>query len=161
MRLINLKLLISGQKLLSMKLVSRKVIFNYLYNQLTGNFAGFLIGMSATSLVSNFFETRSLRNIWGLTSKKTVVDKETYSNLEWIISIVIGFMVFEIFTKVLKERIVKNLPTYQYTFYRWIVAHQWHTKLRNAGIILNHRRSVLFAAMNITLKNTISKYSKR
>jgi len=128
---------------------------------LTGNFAGFLIGMSATSLVSQFFETRSLRNLWGITSKKTVVDKETFSNLEWIISIVIGFIVFEIFIKVVKEQIDKNSPKYKYRFFRWIVAHQWHTKLRNMGIGLDHRRIILFSAMNTTLKNTISKYSKR
>ena len=136
-----------------MKLVSRKVVFKYLYDQLTGNFAGFLIGMSATSLVSRFFETRGLRNLWGLSSKKTVVDKETFSNLEWIISIVIGFIVFEIFTKVLKERINKNFPTYKYKFFRWIVAHQWHTKLRSTFAILNNKRIVLFAAMNATLKS--------
>jgi len=144
-----------------MKWVTRKVVYKYLYDQLTGNFAGFLIGMSATSLVSRFFETRGLRNLWGLTSKKTVVDKDTFSNLEWIISIVIGFIVFEIFTKILKERIGKNIPTYKYQFFRWLVVHQWHTKFRNARIIFSHRTSTLITTVNTSLRTTISKYSKR
>lgn len=53
-----------------MKYFNRKAITQYLYDQLTGNFAGFLIGLSATSLVSQFFETRSLKNFWGLGAKK-------------------------------------------------------------------------------------------
>jgi hypothetical protein len=143
------------------KLVNKKTILRYLYDQLTGNFAGFLIGMSATGLVSQFFETRSFKNLWGLTSKKTVVDKDTFSNLEWIISIVIGFVAFEIFIKVFKERLDKNLPTYKFKFLRWVVANNWHSKLRTAGSNLNRRRVVFISGMNASLRNTISKYSKR
>jgi hypothetical protein len=144
-----------------MKFISRKVVLKYLYKQLTGTFAGFLIGMSATRLVAQFFETRGFRNLWGLASKKTIVDKETFSNLEWIISIVIGFIVFEIFTKVVKEKIDKYFPVYKYRFFRWTIAHQWHTKLRDTGISLNHRRGVIFAAMQNTLNSAIDKYAKR
>lgn len=144
-----------------MKLVSRKVVFRYLYDQLTGNFAGFIIGMSATGLVSHFFETRSFKNLWGLTSKKTVIDKDTFSNLEWIISIVIGFIAFEVFIKVIKESLDKNLPTYKFKFFRWIVANQWHTKLRSTSYNLSQKRIVFFTSMNTSLRNTINKYSKR
>ena len=144
-----------------MKFISRKVVLKYLYNQLTGTFAGFLIGMSATKLVAQFFETRKLKNLWGLASKKTIVDKDTFGNLEWIISIVIGFIVFEIFTKVVKEKIDKNFPIYKYRSFRWIVSNQWHTKLRDAGSMLNQRRVVVFAAMQNAMSNAIDKYAKR
>jgi hypothetical protein len=144
-----------------MKIISRKVVLKYLYKQLTGTFAGFLIGMSATRLVAQFFETRGFRNLWGLTSKKTIVDKETFSNLEWIISIVIGFIVFEIFTKVVKEKIDKYFPVYKYRFFRWTIANQWHTKLRDTGISLNHRRVVIFAAMQNAMNNGMDKRGKR
>ena len=144
-----------------MKFISRKVVLKYLYNQLTGTFAGFLIGMSATKLVAQFFETRGLKNLWGLTSKKTIVDKDTFGNLEWIISIVIGFIVFEIFTKVVKEKIDQNFPIYKYRFFRWTITNQWHTKLRDTGVRLNHRRVLIFAAMQNTLNSAIDKYSKR
>ena len=93
-----------------MKYLSRKNIAKYLYDQLTGNFAGFIVAMSASGLVSRFFETRSIRNLWGIASKKTVISKETFGALEWIISIVIGFVVFEIMTKVVKERLDRNAP---------------------------------------------------
>ena len=144
-----------------MKFISRKVVLKYLYNQLTGTFAGFLIGMSATKLVAQFFETRGLKNLWGLASKKTIVDKDTFGNLEWIISIVIGFIVFEIFTKVVKEKIDKYFPIYKYRSFRWIVANQWHTKLRDTGNMLNQRRVVVFAAMQNAMSNAIDKYAKR
>jgi hypothetical protein len=153
----DLNLSLDFQKLITMKIVSRKVVLRYLYDQLTGNFAGFLIGMSATTLVSQFFETRGLRNLWGLTSKKTVVDKDTFSNLEWIISIVIGFVVFELMTKVVKRKIDKYFPKYKYRFLRWMVAHGWHTKIRNSRIRLNQRRIVIVAAMHTTLKRTFGK----
>jgi len=144
-----------------MKFISRKVVLKYLYNQLTGTFAGFLIGMSATKLVAQFFETRKLKNLWGLASKKTIVDKDTFGNLEWIISIVIGFIVFEIFTKVVKEKIDKYFPIYRYRSFRWIVANQWHTKLRDTGSMLNQRRVVVFVAMQNAMSNAIDKYAKR
>ena len=144
-----------------MKFISRKVVLKYLYNQLTGTFAGFLIGMSATKLVAQFFETRKLKNLWGLASKKTIVDKDTFGNLEWIISIVIGFIVFEIFTKVVKEKIDQYFPIYKYRFFRWTISNQWHTKLRDTVNILNQRRVVIFAAMQNAMSNAIDKYAKR
>ena len=144
-----------------MKFISRKVVLKYLYNQLTGTFAGFLIGMSATKLVAQFFETRKLKNLWGLASKKTIVDKDTFGNLEWIISIVIGFIVFEIFTKVVKEKIDQYFPIYKYRLFRWTISNQWHTKFRDTGNMLNQRRVVIFAAMQNAMSNAIDKYAKR
>lgn len=130
------------------KFLSGKVILRYLYDQLTGNFMGFLIGMSATSLVSRFFETRGLKNLWGLTAKKTVVDKATFSNLEWILSIVIGFIVFEIFTKVIKEKIDKNFPRYKVKVMRWMITNNIPEKASALGIKLNQQRIALFAAVH-------------
>src|SRR6187549_3734504 len=120
-----------------MKFISRKVVLKYLYNQLTGTFAGFLIGMSATKLVAQFFETRGLKNLWGLASKKTIFNKEV------------------------KEKIDQYFPVYKYRFLRWTIANQWHTKLRDSGISLNQKRVVIFAAMQNTLNSAIDKYTKR
>ena len=52
----------------------RKAIFNYLSEQFIGRFTGFIIGLWASSLVSQFFTIRSIHNLWGLTAEKTVVD---------------------------------------------------------------------------------------
>jgi len=130
------------------KPIKRKVVLRYLYDQLTGNFAGFIIGMSATGLVSQFFETRGFKNLWGLTSKKTVIDKDTFNNLEWIISIVIGFIAFEVFIKVIKEKLDKNLPTYRYKFLKWIVVNQWHSKLRKTSTSISQKYTALFTTVN-------------
>src|SRR6186713_3155701 len=114
-----------------MQKLSLKTVYKYLYDQLTGNFLGFLIGASATGLVSQFFETRGLKNLWGLTAKKTVVDKGTFQNLEWIISIVIGFIVFEIMTKVVKAKLEKHLPRYKRILFRWIIKVNLHEQIRS------------------------------
>jgi hypothetical protein len=139
------------------KVFNRKSIFRYLYDQLTGNFAGFLIGMSATGLVSQFFETRGLRNLWGLTAKKTVVNKETFARIEWIISILIGFIVFELVTKVLKERLDRNMPRYKRASFRWLITNQWHTRLRTWGVHFNTRRMVFYSAMQHSLQRVLKK----
>ena len=144
-----------------MKYFNRKAITQYLYDQLTGNFAGFLIGISATSLVSQFFETRSLKNLWGLGAKKTVVDRETFNNLEWIISIVIGFVAFEIMTKVVKEKIDRHFPAFRFRVLRWLVRHNLHVDVQNFQMNLRKRRVIIFTGIHTTLKSTLNKYSQR
>jgi hypothetical protein len=84
--------------------IQRKFI-DYLYSNFIGNFLGFAIGMASTRLVSHFFTTRSIKNLWGLTAKKTVVDKQTFHAMEWAISITIGFIVFEVISKWVKKKV--------------------------------------------------------
>jgi undecaprenyl pyrophosphate phosphatase UppP len=90
----------------------------YMYSNFAGNFLGFVIGMASTKLVAHFFTTRSLKNFWGLTAKKTVVDKQTFHAFEWMISIIVGFIVFEIISKWIKKKIDEYLPKYKLT--RWM-----------------------------------------
>src|SRR5215210_3765926 len=103
-----------------MKHRSIKKIAHYIYDKATGTFAGFVIGMAATGVVSRYFETRSIRNLWGLTAKKKVVDKQTFGQLEWIFSILIGFIVFDIITKVIRKKIDALLPRYKIMLLRWM-----------------------------------------
>ncbi len=144
-----------------MKNINKKTILKYLYNQLTGNFIGFLIGVSATGLISQFFETRSLKNFWGLTAKKTIVDKETFHELEWVISIVIGFIAFEIVTKVLKEKLERNFPKYKMVVYRWIIRKELHYKFRSVSEKVTVQRIVIFAAVHQGVKQAFNRYSSR
>ena len=58
----------------------------YLFDKLTGTFTGFVVGLWAAGLVSHFFATRSIKNLWGLASKKTIVDKQTFNIMEWVAS---------------------------------------------------------------------------
>ena len=85
----------------------------YVYSNYTGNFIGFAIGMASTRLVAHFFTTRSIKNLWGLTAKKAVVDKQTFSFMEWAISIIIGFLVFEIISKWVKKKLNPYLLKYK------------------------------------------------
>ena len=101
--------------------VARKFV-EYICNNYIGNFLGFAIGMASTRLVSHFFTTRSIRNLWGLAAHKTVVDKHTYSTVEWVISIVIGFLVFEFVSKWLGKKMSEIFPKYKLT--RWMVEEE-------------------------------------
>ena len=96
-----------------MKTTISKNFVQYLYNNLIGNFIGFAIGMASTRLVSHFFTTRSIRNLWGITARKTVVDKQTFSAMEWAISILIGFIVFEIISKWAKKKLDEVMPKFR------------------------------------------------
>lgn len=144
-----------------MKNVNKQSILKYLSDQLTGNFMGFLIGVSATGLVSQFFETRSIKNLWGLSAKKTVIDKETFSYLEWVISIVVGFIFFEIFMKVIKESVARNFPGYRYTLFRWIIRENLHVRARIYAGWLSGKRIVFFTAFNQGVRQAFNRYSKR
>ena len=144
-----------------MQKITLKSISQYLYQQLTGNFIGFLIGVSATGLVSQFFETRSFKNLWGLTAKKTIVDKDTFHLLEWIISIGIGFIAFEIVTKVIKAQLEKNFPTYKRIFLRWIIRENVHVKLRSANVAFVEKRTIFFASVHQGVKQAFNRFSSR
>ncbi|HEY0611287.1 MAG TPA: hypothetical protein VGD35_16570 [Chitinophaga sp.] len=105
-----------------MKIRIVRKFLEYVYNNYIGNFIGFVIGMISTRLVSHYFTTRSIKNLWGLAARKTVVDKATYSTMEWAISIIIGFIVFELVSKWLKKRLDALLPKYKLT--QWMVEQE-------------------------------------
>lgn len=92
----------------------------YLYNNFLGNFLGFIVGMASTRLVSHFFATRSIKNLWGFTSKKMLVDKQTYGTIEFAISILIGFIVFEIISKGVKKKMDELMPSWKPAVKIWI-----------------------------------------
>ena len=96
-----------------MKSNASQKFLQYMYSNFTGNFIGFAIGMASTRLVKHFFTTRSIKNLWGITAKKTVVDKQTFSAMEWMISIIIGFLVFEIISKWVQKKMNPVLVKYK------------------------------------------------
>ena len=115
-----------------MKNIFQKFI-QYLYNNFLGNFLGFAVGMASTRLVSHYFATRSIKNLWGLTSHKTVLDKKTYGNLEWIVSVVIGFIVFEIISKWVKTKMDERMPKYKTSVLQWLAKNKWYAGFKNRG----------------------------
>ena len=83
-----------------------KDLLKYACNQFKGHFLGFLVGTSAASFVSTFFETRKVSNLWGLTARKTVVSGDTFRLLQWFFALVVGFIAFEVVNILVKERMI-------------------------------------------------------
>ena len=105
----------------------------YLYTNFLGNFIGFAIGMASTRLVSHYFATRSIKNLWGLTSHKTILDKKTYNNLEWIVSVVIGFIVFEIISKWVQMKMNQRMTGFKTALLQWLTKNKIIAGIRNRG----------------------------
>lgn len=122
---------------------------------------GFVIGMAASGLVSRFFETRKFQNLWGLTAKKKIIDKTTFGNLEWIASIIIGFLVFEIMTKIVKKKMDEMLPSCKNLFFRWIIRKQIHEKLTLLQLKLNTQKILLLTMVHQGTKNAFDRFSKK
>ena len=105
----------------------------YLYNNFLGNFIGFAVGMASARLVSHYFATRSIKNLWGLTTHKTLIDKKTYGNLEWIVSVVIGFIVFEIISKWMKKKMDEIVPKYKTPVIQWLAKNKLYVAVKSPG----------------------------
>ena len=112
----------------SMKKQHRKSLFNYLSDQFIGRLTGFVIGIWASQLVHHFFTTRNIHNLWGLTAKKTVVSKQTFGNLEWIASVLIGYLVFEIVLRIMKNKVDPWLSTLRFRLLRRMAEGGWKIK---------------------------------
>jgi glycerol uptake facilitator-like aquaporin len=110
--------------------VPRKKVLPYLFDKVTGTFSGFLIGMWASGLVSQFFETKSFKNIWGLSSKKTVVSKSTFGFLEWIAAALVGYIVFEFAMKFIKNKIIPRTSNLRYKMIKLIVKNGYKDQMR-------------------------------
>ena len=111
-----------------MKKQNQKSLFNYFSDQFIGRFTGFIIGLWASQLVHHFFTTRSIHNLWGLTAKKTVVSRQTFGHLEWISSVLIGYIVFEIILRILKNKVGPWSSALRFRLLRRMVERGWNIK---------------------------------
>jgi hypothetical protein len=93
---------VSYYQIHAMKTQQATNIFRYFTDQFIGSFSGFVVGIWASSLVSHFFATRRINNLWGLTSTKTIVTKQTFGAMEWIASVFIGYIVFELVLRAMR-----------------------------------------------------------
>ncbi len=92
---------------------TKQRIFAYLIDAVLGRFAGFLLGISSTNILSLFFETRTPKNLWGILAKKPLLEKSTFSEVEWIISVLIGFIVSEVVNRLVRNYFGEYLPFYE------------------------------------------------
>lgn len=138
-----------------------KNLGTYLYHSLTGSFIGFVVGMAATGLVSRYFETRNFKNLWGLTAKKKLVDKETFGYMEWAISIVIGFLVFELIQKVVKPKLELHMPRYKMLVAQWMVRNDVPQKLKAVFFTVYKKTITLLSSVYLGTKIGMERLSRK
>lgn len=61
---------------------------------------GYFAGVLAYNNLSLFFEVKSIRNLWGITNfrHKTLVSRDTFELMEFVISGLVGFLIFKLVT---------------------------------------------------------------
>jgi hypothetical protein len=144
-----------------MKIPNRKEAFEYMKGQALAQFIGFYVGMSSTGLVSRFFETRGISNLWGVLARKTVVDAQTFTVLERIVAVVIGFIVFEIVSKNLKPVIARWKPVVIEEIARRRMEQGWDAKAQAVVSTLRVNGIAIYSAVNAIVRNAIRKRRRK
>lgn len=66
---------------------------HFVAGEVTNLAVGYLAGLTASTLVSQFFVKKGLVNLWGLAAKREAVSKGDYEWLMFIASYLIGLIV--------------------------------------------------------------------
>lgn len=140
-----------------MKLPTRKEAVQYLYDKVLAQFIGFCIGIYSTGIVSRFFETRSITNLWGLLARKTVVDEGTYNILERIVAVVIGFLVFVIVNTFLKPLLERLKPVLVQEIAQFARERRWDTRWETLKVDLKKKRIAFFASLDVAIRDVVKK----
>lgn len=158
-----------------MKLPTRRESLEYLYSQALAQFIGFYIGIYSTVIVSTFFETRSISNLWGFLARKTVVDQGTFNVLERVVAVLIGFIVFQIVSKNLKALLARLRSVVEKGIVQFARERGWDAKWVKLKITqfakergwdarwetlkadLSTKRIAFFTSLNIAARNAPKK----
>lgn len=59
---------------------------------------GYIAGLLAYNYLESIFEVKSVRNLWGVANfrKKVLIEQDTFDSMEFIISGIVGFIIFKI-----------------------------------------------------------------
>ncbi|HMX41927.1 MAG TPA: hypothetical protein PK971_05525 [Saprospiraceae bacterium] len=76
---------------------------NFLIGEVTNLAIGYLAGLTASNLVSEFFVRKKLGNLWGLAAKREAVSRDDYDWLLFIASYVIGLVVMVLVNYLLRK----------------------------------------------------------
>lgn len=140
-----------------MKIPSKKEALDYLKGQAVSHFVGFYVGLSSTGLVSQFFETRSFSNLWGILATKPLIDARTFHVLERIFAVLIGFVVFEIISKNLGPLIQRWKPVVVREIARRRKEQGWDDKARTVAGAVKKKCLTLYASANAVARAQIRK----
>jgi hypothetical protein len=140
-----------------MKIPNRKEALEYLKGQAFSQFVGFYVGLSSTGIVSQFFETRSVSNLWGVLAEKPLVDAQTFSVLERIFAVLIGFVVFEIVSKNLRPFVQRWKPVVVGEIARRRKEQRWDEKAEKMLIAVKKKALAFYASANAAVRKEIKK----
>ncbi len=79
---------------------------NKFFEEAISNGIGWLAGLLSIDILDYFFIQKSWKNVWGIFSKRTVVNAETYSFLEWALTAVLGFIVMLLVNRLVRRRLL-------------------------------------------------------
>jgi len=79
-----------------------------LFQEIISNAIGWIAGLLSVDLLSHFFAVRSWKNGWGLFSRKTMIDADTFNVIEWVLTAILGFVVLFTVNKLILKRMLKN-----------------------------------------------------
>ncbi len=77
-----------------------------LLEETVSNVIGWIAGLLSIDILDYFFIQKSWKNVWGVFSKRTVVDAETYSFLEWLLTALLGFLVMVLVNRLVRAKLV-------------------------------------------------------
>jgi len=67
------------------------------------NGAGLLMGMLSAQFVSRFFDVKGMHNLWGITSKQTLVSVSTYKGICFAVEFFVALVVFTLTDHLINE----------------------------------------------------------
>ena len=85
--------------------IDNKKVTRWAVSKILGQAVGYLAGFSSSLIVAQFFVKKNLWNGFGLFAKREAVNKDTYEWLLFLSSYIIGFLVMQLVTYLLKKYI--------------------------------------------------------
>ena len=73
-----------------------------------GNAVGLCIAMISAQLLTHFIEVRSLENLWGLFSKRTVISADSFKILSFVVEFLITLFVFSALEFFMDSRAIRK-----------------------------------------------------
>jgi len=88
--------------------MKRKKTFNTIVEEVIANGIGWIAGLASVDLLGEFFIVKKWYNLGGIFSKRTAIDSDTFSFLEWTLTAVIGFVVMIVINKFIRKKLFKK-----------------------------------------------------
>lgn len=81
-------------------IIKKRKIVREILEEFFNHGIGYLAGLLAYNYLIKFIEVKGVKNLWGFANhkKKMLVSKDTFENIEFVISAVVGFVIFKIVT---------------------------------------------------------------